>query len=164
MVQQTTHGLVGVVEDDHSTRTAIARLLQVAGFEPALFESAEAFLDNAPPESALLCVIVDVQLGGMSGVDLQCRLRASGCRLPILMMTAHCDRAIRDRAVRNGCEAFLSKPFAADILLDALASIASRRASDRASIAASDGAPIAAPDHASIALIERALDLSAIDS
>ena len=67
--------VVAVIEDDASARTALGRLLRASGFEPALFESAEAFIDASPPS---LCAIVDVQLPGMSGIELQQRLRAAG--------------------------------------------------------------------------------------
>lgn len=122
MFVQATRALVGVVEDDDSARTAMARLLQASGFEPALFESAEAFIES-PPDAALLCLIVDVHLGGMSGVDLQCRLRGNGSPVPIILMTGHREEAIRDRAERNGCTAFLWKPFGPEVLLNLLGSI-----------------------------------------
>ena len=69
--------VVAVVEDDAPSRTALGRLLRAAGFEPALFESAEAYIDASPTPT---CVVVDVQLPGMSGIELQQRLRAAGPR------------------------------------------------------------------------------------
>jgi FixJ family two-component response regulator len=125
MVEHATRSVVGVVEDDDSARTAISRVLRAGGFEPALFESAEAFIE-APPASALLCLVVDVQLSGMSGIDLQSHLRGCGCTVPIIVMTAHREEAIRNHAERNGCEAFLWKPFTADILLELIGSIVRR--------------------------------------
>ncbi len=125
MVEHATRAVVGIVEDNDSARTAISRVLRAGGFEPALFESAEAFIE-APPTSGLLCLVVDVQLSGMSGIDLQSQLLGRGCTVPIIVMTAHREEAIRDHAERNGCEAFLWKPFTADVLLQLIGSIERR--------------------------------------
>jgi FixJ family two-component response regulator len=115
--------LVAVVEDDAPSRAALGRLLFASGFEPALFPSAEAFID-APPDRSPLCLILDVQLGGISGIDLQHRLRAAGSAVPIIVITALADESLRDRAVRTGCTAFLRKPFSATALLGAIAGVA----------------------------------------
>src|SRR5262249_22057267 len=104
------------------------RLLRAGGFEPALFESAEAFIE-APPAPAPLCLILDVHLGGMSGIDLQCHLRRSGSSIPIIVATAHREPNIRDAAERNGCAAFLFKPFNGDGLLALIGVIARQAAS-----------------------------------
>jgi FixJ family two-component response regulator len=127
MVDRATRALVAVVEDDDLARTAMGRLLAAGGFDAALFESAEAFMD-APPERAPLCVIVDVHLRGMSGLDLQSRLRRTGSAVPIIVTTGYCEPAMQDRAERIGCSAFLWKPVAAEILLNIIDSIASQHA------------------------------------
>src|SRR3954471_13033381 len=95
--------VVAVVEDDAPSRTALGRLLRAAGFEPALFDSAEAYLDAAPTPS---CVVVDVQLPGISGIELQQRLRAAEPAPPIIVITAAREAVIRDRAQQHGCAAF----------------------------------------------------------
>jgi FixJ family two-component response regulator len=115
-------GIVAVVEDDDAARTALGRLLCAAGFEPALFESAEAYIDASP---AALCAIVDVQLPGMSGIELQRRLRAAGIATPIIVTTASCDPAVRERAQQNGCAAFFWKPVNGDALMAVVGSLAS---------------------------------------
>jgi FixJ family two-component response regulator len=125
MVDEETPALIAVVEDDAPSRVAIGRLLRAGGFEPALFHSAEAFVD-APPARTPLCLILDVNLGGMSGIDLQRHLRQSGSALPIIVTTGRCEDAIRDRAEATGCTAFLWKPFAAATLLALIESIAGR--------------------------------------
>ena len=122
MVDEATRPTVAVVEDDAPSRNALGRLLRASGFEPALFDSAEAFIE-APP-SAPLCLILDVHLTGMSGTDLQGRLRKAGSSTPIIVTTALRDAAIRNRAQENGCTAFLWKPFSSDALLSLLGAIA----------------------------------------
>ncbi|HMF95241.1 MAG TPA: response regulator [Vicinamibacterales bacterium] len=122
MVDEATPALVVVVEDDEPSRAAIARLLRASGFKTALFDCAEAYM-AAPPASPL-CLILDVGLGGMSGIDLQQRLRRAGGAPPIIMTTGRRDELVRERAQRNGCVAFLWKPFDAEALLTAIGSIA----------------------------------------
>ena len=116
---------VAVVEDDDSARNALGRLLDAAGFEPALFESAEAFLASGP-ECGWSCLILDVQLTGISGIDLQQKLRAQGSSAPVIIITAHESATVRERAEQAGCAAFLTKPFKGDSLLALLRSLASR--------------------------------------
>jgi FixJ family two-component response regulator len=113
---------VAVVEDDAPSRNALGRLLRAGGFEPALFDSAEAFIE-APPR-APLCLILDVHLTGMSGTDLQGRLRKAGSSTPIIVTTALREASIRARAEENGCTAFLWKPFNSTALLSLLDEIA----------------------------------------
>lgn len=120
-------GPVAVIEDDEISRHAIGRLLQAGGFEPALFDSAETFL-LAPPSRDWLCLIVDVQLPGMSGIDLQRTVRAENSDLPIIITTGNRADAIRERAQQAGCEAFLLKPFSSETILSLLASIAHQSA------------------------------------
>ena len=115
--------LVAVVEDDAPSRAAMGRVLQAGGFEPALFDSAEAFLE-ASPAPAPLCLIVDVHLTGMSGIDLQKRLRETGVAPPIIITTGDREDWVRIRAQQNGCAAFLQKPFDSATLLGLIASVA----------------------------------------
>jgi FixJ family two-component response regulator len=114
---------VAIIEDDEIARGALGRLLTVSGFEPALFDSAEAFIAS-PPEGEWLCLIVDVQLTGMSGIDLQRRLRSDGSAVPIVIVTANRADVVRERAKQVGCAAFLSKPFSGDTILSILDSFA----------------------------------------
>jgi FixJ family two-component response regulator len=115
--------VVAVVEDDGPARTALGRLLRAVGFEPALFDSAEAYLDASP---APLCVVIDVQLPGMSGIDLQQRLHAAGTAPPIIVTTANHEADIRERAELNGCIRFFVKPVEGSALMTAIASLANR--------------------------------------
>lgn len=125
MSDARTGGLVAVVEDDADARSALGRLLDAAGFDHALFGSAEAFL-AARPDRGCACLIVDVQLTGMSGIELQRRLRAEGSNAPVIVITAHPSDAIRERAEQSGCAAFLTKPFNGDSILALLRPLASR--------------------------------------
>ena len=111
---------VAVVDDDASFARAVARLLRAGGFDVHSFESAEAFLASASlrrPD----CLVSDVRLGGMSGFELQESLAASGNALPIIFVTAHDEPEARAQAVRGGCAAYLSKPVAGAVLLEAVA-------------------------------------------
>jgi FixJ family two-component response regulator len=123
MVDEGGRTRVAIIEDDDIARGALGRLLKVGGFEPALFDSAEAFVAS-PPEREWLCLIVDVQLTGMSGIDLQRRLRSEGSAVPIVIVTANRADVVRERAQQVGCTAFLSKPFSGDTILSILDSIA----------------------------------------
>jgi FixJ family two-component response regulator len=116
---------VAVIEDDDLERSALGRLLQVGGFRPTLFESAETFIAS-PQQREWLCLVVDVQLTGISGIDLQLKLRAEGDAVPIIVISGNRADLIRERAQQAGCEAFLSKPFSAETILALLGSIASR--------------------------------------
>jgi FixJ family two-component response regulator len=115
--------VVAVVEDDSACRTALGRLLRAEGFETALFESAEAYIEH-PPAPSPICVIVDVQLPGMSGIDLQRRLRADHDAPPVIVTTGNRDGGIREHAERNGCAGFFWKPVDGDALLAAIAVLA----------------------------------------
>ena len=111
---------VAVVDDDDSFARAIGRVLRASGFEIDTYPSAEAFLAPTPLPPAD-CLVLDIQLGGMSGVELQQELRERGSVTPIIFVTAHDDREVRDEAVRAGCVAYLRKPVASRALLEAVA-------------------------------------------
>jgi FixJ family two-component response regulator len=113
--------LVVVIEDDAGERLAIGRLLSAGGFAPAPYASAEEFL-AAPPDEAPLCLLLDIHLRGMTGLDLQDRLNASGATIPIIVITASSDARLQTRAETAGCAAFLRKPFESHVLLDTLRS------------------------------------------
>ena len=120
-MKKSGRGFVAVVEDDDIARIALGRLLDAAGFDHALFESAETFLASKQ-DREWICLIVDVQLTGMSGIDLQWTLRSEGSQAPVIMITAKATDAIRERAERGGCAAFLTKPFRGEAILALLAS------------------------------------------
>jgi len=123
MVDENSRTRVAVIEDDDVARKALGRLLKVGGFEPALFDCAETFIAS-PSNRDWLCLIVDVQLTGMSGIDLQRRLRCEGSEVPVIIITANRADIVRDRAQQAGCAAFLSKPFSGVTILSILDSIA----------------------------------------
>jgi FixJ family two-component response regulator len=115
----TTSILISVVDDDESVRDSTKTLLRSVGYQVAIFESGEQFL-----ESGLLsetrCLILDMRMAGMNGLELQRRLNLSQPRVPIIFVTAHNDTANRQRAIAGGCSDFLQKPFAADLFLGAI--------------------------------------------
>lgn len=115
--------LVAVVEDDAPARKALGRLLLAGGFEPVLFESAEAYIDASPDP---LCVVVDVGLPGMSGVELQQWLCDAGTAPPIIITTANHEPVVRERAQRNGCAGFFWKPVDGLALIATIAALADR--------------------------------------
>jgi FixJ family two-component response regulator len=114
--------LVVVIEDDCSARAAIGRLLQAGDFEPALFDSAESFIQQ-PPTRTPLCLVIDIQLPGMSGLDLQRQLRQQGSTLPMIMTTGSRDDVVREKAYLGGCAAFFRKPSDGGALLAVLDSL-----------------------------------------
>jgi FixJ family two-component response regulator len=122
MADDQRPSLVAVVEDDEVSRCALGRLLHAGGFEPALFDSAETFTTSRP-DRAWLCVIADVHLAGMSGLDLQRKLRGEGNEVPVIITTGDRADVIRERAEQAGCAAFLWKPFSAEVILGILHSI-----------------------------------------
>jgi FixJ family two-component response regulator len=109
--------LIAVVDDDASFSTAIGRLLRLWGFRTQSFPSAEEFL--LQPTSAH-CIILDLHLGGMSGLELQARLAEEGRQVPIVFVTAMEDQVIRRRALAAGAAAYLEKPFDDGLLLEVL--------------------------------------------
>jgi FixJ family two-component response regulator len=117
--------LVAVIEDDEVERRALARLLEAGGFEPAVFESAETFIASQQNRT-WLCLVVDVQLTGMSGLELQRKLRDEGFDVPIIVTTGNRADVIRERAEQAGCAAFLWKPVMAETILAVVGSIAER--------------------------------------
>jgi len=111
--------MVAVVEDDESYRAAVQRLLKSAGLPVRSFASAEDFL-KAGQQQETGCLIADIQMPGMSGLDLQAKLNAEHCPIPIIFITAHGDEEMRLQAMRAGAVKFLAKPFDGAILLDSV--------------------------------------------
>ncbi|MBO9714272.1 response regulator [Sphingomonas sp.] len=112
--------LVHVIDDDPSMRRAVAALLRSVGIESATYETCSAFLAAELPDQPS-CLLLDVRLPGMSGLDFQGQLEALGIRLPVIMMTAHGDVPMTVRAMKAGAMDFLPKPFRDQDLLDAVA-------------------------------------------
>jgi FixJ family two-component response regulator len=115
----SSENLVFVVEDDPSMRNALNNLLRSVGLEAQLFSSAKEFLQSGRPDVPS-CVILDVRLPGISGLDLQRELAAANVHIPIIFITAHGDIPMSVRAMKAGAVEFLTKPFRDQDLLDAI--------------------------------------------
>ena len=115
----TTISLIGVVDDDESVGDALSSLLRSAGYKCAVFPSAELFLDSGCL-CQTDCIVVDVRMPGMSGPDLQRRLRETNGSHPIIFITGHADDLVRERVIKEGAIACLSKPFSDEALLGAI--------------------------------------------
>ncbi|QDL91095.1 response regulator [Paroceanicella profunda] len=102
--------LIAIIDDDASVRKGLASLLRVEGFDVQTFGSANEFLGE-PSGAVPDCVLTDIQMPGMSGLDLQKRLRIASPGLPVIVMTALPDRSLRDRAMSAGAASYFEKPF-----------------------------------------------------
>jgi len=111
---------VHVVDDDASFRTAIERRLRNAGYEVAIYPSAQDLLDRLPDESESGCILLDVRIPGLSGPELQDRLGKLGSTLPIVFLTGYADVQTTVRAIKAGAEDFLTKPVSSADLLAAV--------------------------------------------
>lgn len=122
--------LISVVDDDESVREALEDLLHSAGLEVATFASAEEFLGSRHLPTAA-CLILDLHMPGMGGLELQQRLARDGHRIPIVILTAHGDDNARTNALAKGAVAFMPKPFDGEALLRAVeAALKSRLTGD----------------------------------
>jgi FixJ family two-component response regulator len=110
---------VAVVEDDESFGKALARMLRAAGFEASLFPSAESFLAPQPAPTPD-CLVLDIQLSGMSGLELRRLLHTQGWTVPVIFITAMDEPAIRDEAWRIGCANYFRKPVPGRLLVQAI--------------------------------------------
>jgi len=113
--------LVAIVDDDQSVRDAVGSLFRSMGFRTEPFAGGQEFL-GSPNRGAFQCLILDVQMPGMDGLELQHRLAAASFPIPIIFITAYDDEDVRTRALRGGAVSFLIKPFSEDALLDAVQS------------------------------------------
>jgi FixJ family two-component response regulator len=108
--------LIAIVDDDESVLRSLQDLIESDGLTALCFGSSEQFLDSEARSNAA-CLIADIRMPGMSGLELQAKLKAERCPLPIIFITAHGDAEMRIRAVREGAVEFLSKPFDDAVLL-----------------------------------------------
>jgi FixJ family two-component response regulator len=113
--------LISVVDDDESTRQSTALLIESFGFQAAGFESAESLLKSSQLHETS-CLIIDVRMPGMNGLQLQSHLAAAGYKIPIIFITAYDDRESRRRAMQAGAVAFVAKPFTDGLLLQTICS------------------------------------------
>jgi FixJ family two-component response regulator len=109
-------GLIAIVDDDEPLREALGSILKAAGFVIDTFGSAEEFFDS-PQRNNTSCLILDVRLPGMSGIELQRRLLDANCEVPVIFVTAHGDGSLRDLVMKAGAAGFLNKPVRSDALL-----------------------------------------------
>lgn len=116
---------VHIVDDDEAMRDSLAFMLEMNGFEPVLYDSADAFL-SAPPADTNGCVLTDVRMPGLSGLDLARQLTGQGFALPIIVMTGHGDIPLAVEAMKAGVVDFIEKPFSDEVLVAALRSAISR--------------------------------------
>jgi FixJ family two-component response regulator len=112
-------GPIAIVDDDKWVLRSLERLVKSAGFKVATFVSAEDFL-KASQASTTVCVILDIGLPGMSGLDLQRHMLAENSQIPIIFVSAHDETEVRAQAMAAGAVAFLSKPVKAKALLEAV--------------------------------------------
>jgi FixJ family two-component response regulator len=111
--------LISLIDDDESIRRTTTLLIESFGFHAAAFESAERFLKSEQlPKTS--CLVIDVQMPGMNGLQLQSYLAAAGCKIPVIFITAHDDKESRQQALQAGAVAFLGKPFSDELLLQAI--------------------------------------------
>ncbi len=122
-------GVVHVIDDDADVRQSLAFLLSAAGLAVQVHESAVAFLEALPgiPEG---CVVTDIRMPGMDGLELQRRLRDMKTGLPVIVMTGHGDVPLAVEAMKTGAIDFIEKPFDDEVLLSAIRSALTRRARD----------------------------------
>ena len=116
-----TEDLISVVDDDESVRRTTTLLIESFGFRTATFESAETFLKSGRLHDTS-CLIVDVQMPGMNGLQLQSHLTAAGCAIPIIFITAYESNDSRQRAMQAGAAGFLGKPFSDEQLFQTIRS------------------------------------------
>jgi len=111
--------MVAIVDDDDLVRGALQGLLKAVGLPARAFASAEEFL-NSGQQREIGCLIADIRMPGMSGLELQAKLNAEHCRIPTIFITAHGDAKMRMQALRAGAVEFMAKPFDDEALLESI--------------------------------------------
>ena len=119
MSSEQSSRFIAIVDDDKSVQTALQDLIESEGLSTLCFGSAEQFLDSGAQHMAA-CLIADIRMPGMSGLELQTKLKAERCRVPIIFITAHGDAKMRSQAMHDGAVKFLAKPFDNTVLLEAV--------------------------------------------
>lgn len=117
MTEDGSTALIAIVDDDQSVQSALKDLIESDGLSAKCFGSAEEFLDSGVQREAA-CLITDMRMPGISGLELQAKLRADGFKTPIIFITAHGDARVRIQAMREGAVEFLTKPFDDQVLLN----------------------------------------------
>jgi FixJ family two-component response regulator len=117
MSKEKSSRLIAIVDDDQSVQSALQDLIESEGLSTVCFGSAEEFLDSGAQDEAG-CLIADIRMPGMSGIELQAKLKADRCHIPIIFITAHGDAKMRIQAMRDGAVEFLTKPFDNAVLLE----------------------------------------------
>lgn len=114
--------LIAIVDDDESVCRAIRRLVRSLGMDADTFASGQAFLElvEAMPSQKFDCVVLDVQMPGLNGLEVQARLNKSGCYFPVIFITAHDEAGVREQAMTAGALAFVLKPFDDELLIKIL--------------------------------------------
>jgi FixJ family two-component response regulator len=110
---------VAIVDDDESICRSLSRLLQTVGFRPVCYPSAQAFLDDWK-HPRFDCMLLDIQMPGMTGIELKEHLNRAGSVLPVIYVTAHEDAEAREEALASGCEGYFRKTAAGNEILDAI--------------------------------------------
>ena len=121
--------LVAIVDDDESVQRALQDLIESDGLSALCFGSVEQFLDSEARNKAA-CLIADVRMPGLTGLELQAKLKAERCPIPVVFITAHGDAEMRIHAMREGAVEFLSKPFDDAVLLEIVHTALKRSGSD----------------------------------
>lgn len=112
--------LISIIDDDDSLRTALTGLVRSLGYRASAHASAEAFLD-AGEAAQSDCIVSDIHMPGLSGIELKQRLTQNGCAAPMIMITARTEAGLMERALAAGARCVLLKPFAAEAMIDCLA-------------------------------------------
>lgn len=111
--------LISIIDDDDSLRSALVGLVRSLGYEASGFANAEDFL-AAGQAGRSAAIVTDIQMPGLSGIELKERLTADGCVAPVIMITARAEQGLQERAFASGALCVLKKPFAAEALIDCL--------------------------------------------
>src|SRR6201982_2864033 len=111
--------MIAIVDDDELMRSALQGMLKSVGLASQAFASAEEFLKSGQQQQTA-CLIADIRMPGMSGLELQAQLNAEHCRIPIIFITAHGDEKMRMQALRAGAVEFMAKPFDDEALLESV--------------------------------------------
>ena len=125
----TKTGVIAIVDDYEPLREALGSVLKAAGFPTNTYASAEEFVDS-PSRNNIACLVLDVRLPGMSGIELQKQLEDAGSRVPIIFVTAHGDASVRELVMKAGAAGFLNKPVRSEALLKAIQSALQKAEAD----------------------------------